>query len=403
MGPDKTISINGAGIAGLTLALALAKFGFRVVIAEQHHEISQFGAGLQISPNARRVLNELGLDKALCAHSFEPEGIDIFRHGKPDPLSQVTLGQFAKDRYDGTPYAVMHRADLAQQLYKATKAFPNIEILFGATQTRVEDLGDAVSVIIERDGKPSYPLTARAHLGADGVRSVTRTDVLGGKPPQYTGYVAWRAMANIEQLSGILSTERTSLFWGPDYHMVVYPLQQRKQFNIVLVTEFSLPLEDSDTPEISNKSLRKNNRLSSIMESISDPWTAWPLFGVKTNTWYKGNVAILGDAAHAMLPFQAQGAAMSIEDAGLLAAILASETDNATAFGKWQNLRQPRANKVQDQSQKNAFVFHMSPPLSWGRDAVVSAKSAQGHLERLDWIYAHDPFEGLVGPQALTN
>ncbi len=157
MGPDKTISINGAGIAGLTLALALAKLGFRVVIAEQSREISQFGAGLQVSPNARRVLNELGLNEVIAAHSFEPAGIDIYRHGKSAPLSKVTLGQFSKERYAGTPYAVMHRADLAEQLYKATKAFPNIEILFGVTQTRVEDLGDGVSVIIEREGKASYP------------------------------------------------------------------------------------------------------------------------------------------------------------------------------------------------------------------------------------------------------
>ncbi len=108
----------------------------------------------------------------------------------------------------------MHRADLAKQLYKATKAFPNIEILFGVTKTRVEDLGDAVSVIIEREGKPSYPLTARAHIGADGVRSVTRIDSLGGQRPQYSGYVAWRAMADLEQLGALLPKDRTSLFWG---------------------------------------------------------------------------------------------------------------------------------------------------------------------------------------------
>jgi len=403
MGPDKTISINGAGIAGLTLALALAKFGFRVVIAEQHKEISQFGAGLQVSPNARRVLNQLGLNDAIAAHSFEPNGIDIYRHGKSEPLSQITLGQFAKDRYDGTPYAVMHRADLAQQLYKATKSFPSIEILFGVTDTRVEDLGEAVSVIIERDGKPSYPLTARAHIGADGVRSVTRTGILNGKPPQYSGYVAWRAMADFEQLGKILPKDRSALFWGPDYHMVVYPLPKRDQFNVVLVTEFALPLEETDTPAISNKSLSKNKLLSSIMDSISDPWTAWPLFSVKTDTWHKGNVAMLGDAAHAMLPFQAQGAAMSIEDAGSLATMLASETDNAKAFNKWQNLRQSRVNKVQDQSQKNGFVFHMSPPLSWGRDAVVARKSAKAHLERLDWIYEHDAFEGIAGINSTTQ
>ena len=139
------------------------------------------------------------------------------------------------------------------------------------------------------------------------------------------------------------------------------------------------------------------------MESISEPWTAWPLFNVKTDTWFKGNVAILGDAAHAMLPFQAQGAAMSIEDAGLLATILASETNNAIAFGKWQNLRQPRANRVQDQSQRNGFVFHMSPPLSWARDAVVAGKTAEGHLERLDWIYAHDAFEGMLISKSPKN
>ncbi|MGJ8527721.1 FAD-dependent monooxygenase [Maritalea sp.] len=398
MSPNKAISINGAGIAGLTLAIALAKFGFRVVVAEQQSEISEFGAGLQISPNARRALNALGLSELIGEKSFEPAGIDIYSHGKPNPIAEVTLGKFAADRYDGTPYAVMHRADLAQQLYKATKSFPNIEVLFGVTNTRVEDIGDGVSVIIEREGHSPYPVTARAHIGADGVRSHTRIDMLGGKRPQYSGYVAWRAMADFDQLSKIVSTERSSLFWGPDYHMVVYPLAERKQFNVALFTEFSLPLEDSDTPEISNKSLRKNSILARILESISDPWTAWPLFSVKTSTWYKGNVAILGDAAHAMLPFQAQGAAMAIEDAALLAAIFASDADNKTAFEKWQSLRKPRADAIQDVSQKNAYIFHLSPPLSWGRDFVVSGKNADAHLKRLDWIYKHDPFEGMVGP-----
>lgn len=393
---EKTISINGAGIAGLTLALALAKFGFRVVIAEQNTKISEFGAGLQISPNARRVLNACGLDEQITAHSFAAEGIDIYRHGKTEPLAKVTLGTFAKKRYDEVPYAVMHRADLAEQLFLATKKFPNIEVLFGVTSTEVEDQADGVSVIIHRDGMPPYPLTARAHIGADGVRSQTRIDLLGGQKPAYSGYVAWRAMADLSKMKDLVSAERTSLFWGPDYHLVVYPLVRRQQFNVALFTEFALPLQDDDTPEISNKSLNKNKLLSSIMESISDDWTAWPLFSVDHANWHKGNIAILGDAAHAMLPFQAQGAAMAIEDAGLLATILAVESDNETAFSKWQKLRQPRVKKVQETSQKNGFVFHMSPPMSWARDAVVSRLSGDGHLERLDWIYAHDPFEGML-------
>ena len=396
MSHEKTITINGAGIGGLTLAIALAKFGFRVVVAEQQSAISEFGAGIQVSSNARRVLNAIGLSDQITANSFEPNGIDIYRHGKETPLTSITLGKFATDRYDGVPYSVMHRADLAEQLFQATKKFPNIEILFGVTATRVEDSVDGVSVVIEREGKPSFPVTARAHIGADGVRSATRIEQLGGQKPEYTGYVAWRGMADFEKLGKLLSAEKTSLFWGPDYHMVVYPLAQRQQFNVALFTEFALPLQDDDTPEISNKSLSKNKLLSSIMDSISAPWTAWPLFGVHTDKWYQGNVAILGDAAHAMLPFQAQGAAMAIEDAGLLAAVMAASSDNKTAFSQWQNLRQPRATKVQDVSQKNGFVFHMTPPMSWARDAVVAGKSPTAHLERLDWLYAHDPFEGML-------
>ena len=130
--------------------------------------------------------------------------------------------------------------------------------------------------------------------------------------------------------------------------MVVYPLAQRQQFNVALFTEFALPLQDDDTPEISNKSLSKNKLLSSIMDSISAPGTAWPLFGVRTDKWYQGNVAILGDAAHAMLPFQAQGAAMAIEDAGLLAAVMAASSDNKTAFSQWQK----SASATRDQSPR---------------------------------------------------
>ena len=391
MGASRTIYIAGAGIAGLTLALGLAKFGLSVVVLERNRGISEFGAGLQISPNARKVLDRLGLGEAIAQKSFAPQGIDIFPDGRDIPLQTLTLGTGIADRF-GAPYAVMHRADLVEILHAAAKRFANIDVVFGVSDIAVQTEGTLSVTASEPDGKTrrAQPF---AFIGADGVRSVTRTGSFGGPEARYTGKVAWRALAAPEKLAKILDLRRTSLLLGSRFHLVVYPLPHRNAVNLALFTQESetdLAVLDQRAPRVNPGG---NRRLAAILEAVGKGWTPWVLSTVTTKTWHKGAIGLVGDAAHAMLPFQAQGAAMAIEDAAILAPLLAASPGAEHAFTRFAALRQERVRRVQEVSRSNGKIFHMPFPLSLARNAVIGMEGPRGHFRRLDWLYGYDPGE----------
>jgi salicylate hydroxylase len=232
-GAGRTIYVAGAGIAGLTLALALAKFGTTVVLLERNKSIQEVGAGLQISPNARRILNQLGLERQLQQRAFEPKGIEVYPFRAKQPLVTLQLGSAMSERF-GAPYAVMHRADLADALYRACKRFANIDILFGVRTFDVVSHSRGISVIVDEAQGLARSTSAFAFVGADGVHSHTRTGVIGGPPAAYSGGVAWRTTLPMSALEKVISTNHVSLLMGPGYHAVCYPLPHRQQFNIAL-------------------------------------------------------------------------------------------------------------------------------------------------------------------------
>ncbi len=392
-GNGRTVYIAGAGIAGMTLALALAKFGATVVVLERHPRVQEVGAGLQVSPNARHVLNRLGLDKALAAAAFEPEGIDIYPHGARRPLVTLELGRILRERF-GAPYVVMHRADLAEALHRACKRFANIDMLFGVRAYDVVSHARGVSVTVdEADGK-SRSARAFAFIGADGVNSRTRTDVLMGPPANYTGMVAWRITLGQSVLAGLLSAGRTSLLWGPGLHAVSYPLPYRQQTNLVLFMKARQEDAFGDAPPRAPRLPRQvlgNGLLDQITQAAGEEWAYWPLSTVTTPAWSEGGVGLIGDAAHAMYPFQAQGAVMAIEDAAVLAPLLMTEDDAASALRRYESIRRPRVGRVQELSKSNGFAFHLEWPFSLARDMVVKSQGTRGHLERLAWLYGYDP------------
>lgn len=392
MGAPRTVYIAGAGIAGLTLALALAKFGLHVVVLERNASISEFGAGLQISANARKVLDSLGLSEAIAARSFAPEGIDIFPDGREKPFQTLTLGKAINARF-GAPYAVMHRADLVDALHAAAKRFANIDIVFSVADFALERSGNGLTVSAqEPDGKirKAKPF---AFVGADGVRSATRTRYLGGPAARYTGKVAWRALVAPEALSDVLDLERTSLLLNPRFHLVVYPLPHRNAVNLALFTqekERDLSVLDQRSPRIKSS---EDRRLTRILDSVGEGWTPWVLSSVETPLWHDGPIGLIGDAAHAMLPFQAQGAAMGIEDAAVLAPLLAASPTAEHAFSRFASLRQDRVKRVQQVSARNGRIFHMGFPFSVARNTIIRAEGPQGHFRRLDWLYGYDAIQ----------
>lgn len=390
-GSGRTFYIAGAGISGLTLALALAKFGATVVVVERSAAISEFGAGLQISPNARKVLNSLGLDDALTARSLEPTGIDVYPYRRSKPLVTMELGAAMRAEF-GAAYAVMHRADLADALYLACRRFANIDILFGVRNWDVISHARGITVSVEEASGQTRTGRGHAFIGADGVHSHTRMGILGGPAARYGNRVAWRTLVPFDSVADQIALDRVSVFFAPDFHLVCYPLPHRQQVNLALFSEVTNRGNLDNGPALP-MALRHSPRIDALRAAAADSWTAWPLYTVRTPSWHGGNIGIVGDAAHAMVPFQAQGAAMGIEDAAVLAPLLIAEASGETAFAKYAQKRQRRAARVADISASNGRVFHMRWPFSLARNMVIRLQGSRGHLRRLAWLYGHEAQE----------
>lgn len=391
-GAGRTIYVAGAGIAGLTLALALAKFGATVVVLERHKSIQEVGAGLQVSPNARRILNQLGLDRQIQAKSFEPTGIDVFPFRARAPLTTLTLGAVMKERF-GAAYSVMHRADLADILFRACKRFASIEILFGVRSFDAVSHARGVSVVIDEATGSARSTTGFAFVGADGVNSRTRTAIVGGPAAVYSGSIAWRTTLSAASLAAVVPPDRVTLLMAPGYHAVCYPLPHRNQTNVALFAREKEELAFGPTPPKEPHlpwTLLRSRHFDAIEAAAKGAWGYWPMSTVETDTWYLGGVGLVGDAAHAMLPHQAQGAAMAIEDAAILAPLLMTEPTAEAAFARYAAMRQERVERVRRLSRSNGVAFHMEWPFTLGRDAVIAAQGASGHLNRLAWLYGYD-------------
>ncbi len=382
-GTGRSYIIAGAGISGLTLALTLAKFGATVVVLERNNSIQEAGAGLQISPNARRILDRLGLSEALSTIGLVPEALDTYRSGETRPFFSMQLGALMEEHF-GAPYAVMHRADLADALYKASRRFANIDIMFGVRHWDVATHARGVTVAIDDASGLSRTTRANAFIGADGVHSLTRRHFLGGPDAQFGGRVAWRTLIPAESAQNLIARDRVSVFFGGGHHLVCYPLPHRGQVNLALF----LPGEAKENPK--SPTLKGRGTFGALLSAAGENWTPWPLYTVKTSIWHRNNIGILGDAAHAMVPFQAQGAAMGIEDAATLGPLLIDCDEPEDAFARYAKARQARVDRVANLSASNGRIFHMKWPFSAARDAVMRAQGPRGHLGRLGWIYSHD-------------
>ena len=376
--------IAGAGIAGLTLALTLAKFGATVVVLERNTTLQEAGAGLQISPNARRVLDRLGLSLPIEQFALEPRALDTYRHGQSTPFFSMEFGPIMEQRF-GAPYAVMHRADLADALYKATRRFANIDIIFGVRNWDVVSHARGVTVAVDEANGQTRTTRAGAFIGADGVHSQTRRQVLEGPEAVFGGRIAWRTLVSTDSVAGQVASDCVSVFFAAGYHLVCYPLPHRRQVNLALF------LPGKPGPEPRRPALQGKGALGVLLAAAGSSWTPWPLYTVETKTWHRQNIVILGDAAHAMVPFQAQGAAMGIEDAAVLGPLLIEKSEPESAFARYAAIRQERVERVARLSASNGRIFHMGWPLSMARDTVMQMQGPRAHLDRLRWIYGYDP------------
>lgn len=396
----RTVVIAGAGIGGLTAALALAARGFRVLVIETAERLEEAGAGLQLSPNATRILIGLGLHERLSARALIPEAVSIMsvRHG--GEICRLPLGEAAASRA-GAPYWVMHRADLQAALLEQVHDHPGIELRLGAN---AEDAAAyATGANAEVCGGTTRPQeTAWALIGADGVWSALRRRLFPEATALFSGLIAWRGTVETAQLPHDMAAPRIQLWMGPDAHLVTYPMSGGRRINLVAVVPggWTEPGWSAvgDAAEIQRAFAQASwPQPARLMIDAVDHWRKWALFTMPPMAaWHRDSTALLGDAAHAMLPFAAQGAGMAIEDAAILARCLGEAANGnaesvASALARYAGLRRARVARMQDTAQLNGRIYHLRGVAASARDLAIRAMGPQRMLARQDWIYSWRP------------
>jgi salicylate hydroxylase len=379
----------------LTASLALARQGFRVIVLEKAERLEETGAGLQLSPNASRVLIDLGLQPRLAARAVTPEAISIMSAHDGGEIARLPLGEAASLRA-GAPYWVVHRADLQAALQAEVSDHPDIELRLGCQFEDVTTHAKGLTVV-QRCGTTRNQELAMALVGADGIWSTVRQHLFPQAQPQFSGLIAWRGTLEATQLPREYASRRVQLWMGPNAHLVAYPISGARQINIVAVVPGTWNRPGWSAPGDGNE-LR--NVFSSptwpgparMMIGAVDGWRKFALFTLPDGgEWTKGAVALLGDAAHAMLPFAAQGAGMAIEDAAVLAGCLAGLGENPddipAALKRYGRLRRSRVARVQRAARRQGRIYHLAGPAAFARDLAIRAMGAQRVLARQDWIY----------------
>lgn len=400
MALSRTIVIAGAGIGGLTAALALAARGFRIVVLEKAERLEEVGAGLQLSPNASRVLVELGLTERLKLRAVTPEAVSIMSARAGGELLRMPLGEAASARA-GAPYWVVHRADLQSALAGAVADHPDIDLKLGATFEDVAPHAKGLTVV-HRSGTIRRSDLASALIGADGIWSTVRQHLFPEVQPRFSGLIAWRGTLDATQLPKDYAARRVQLWMGPNAHLVAYPIAGGRQVNVVAVLPGTWNRPGWSTPGEHREVMdafaapRWPPQARMLLAAV-DSWRKWALFGVPDGCpWSEGPVALLGDAVHAMLPFAAQGAGMAIEDAAVLARHLSLEAAGSTrgiaaALTQYGRARQARVRRVQQTARQQGRIYHLGGPLAFARDLAIRALGPERMLARQDWIYGWRP------------
>ena len=383
------IVIAGGGIGGLACALALAIKGFKAIVLEQAHAFGEIGAGIQLAPNAWSALDALKVGELVKKEAVFIERLLMMDGITGESVIDIPLDERFRERY-GNPYAVTHRADIHAALLDGCKARPDrIELRTESRVSRFQIEGEGVTV--EIDGKPR--IAASALVGCDGWHSAVREQIVGDGEPPVSGHLCYRAVLAVEDMPRDLRWPAATLWAGPNTHIVHYPLRGWKLFNLVatVVREQAGKGYNEEAPpeEVLPLFIRNCDKPLSILR-VPKSFKRWMLrFRDPVENWTQGPVTLLGDAAHLMLQYFAQGAAQSMEDAIALAtAADAADGDFTAAFQRYQAMRLVRASRVQISSQLLGLLYHASGAARLVRNDLYQGRPAERYYDALDWIFS---------------
>lgn len=385
--------IVGGGIGGLATALACTRVGWQARLYEQARQFSEVGAGIQLGPNATRILADWGLDRALAGVAAFPQQLRVRSGVDGRELGRLRLGSSFAARY-GAPYAAVHRADLQGLLLEAVRD-AGVQLKLSSPVTGVLPSADAVGLRLDGD----YGVEGDALVGADGLWSVVRSQVYSDGAPAFTGHVAYRAIAEQRDLPEALRSPDVSVWLGPRMHLVSYPVRGGDQLNVVVLVEGTVPAsaaQEWDQAAVAAELQATLGPLCTPLRDLVQAMPAWRLWALhdrppmdSADEMVRGRVVLLGDAAHPMRPYFAQGAGMAIEDAAGLARALSpvagAGIDVPLALRRYALDRWQRGARVQALSRRNGRVFHATGLVRWGRD--LSLRLLGEKLLDQPWLY----------------
>ena len=387
----KNLVVAGGGIGGLAAALACARRGWHVDLLEQNEAFGEFGAGIQLSPNVVRVLQRWGVGDALASVAAYPRQLEVRNARSADLLAVLPMGKTILQSY-GAPYVTIARADLQDLLLDAVRSIPEVQLHLASRAISCSHDGTEVRVQTVLDQE----FAASALVAADGVWSKLRTYVVAhDTAPRVTGHLAFRAMLRQSDLPEALRSDVVTAWMGPKYHVVQYPVRGGDWMNVVAIVQGKVQGDpkvwdhSANAAELRTRLADAGRPLQALVQAI-DHWRLWPLSDrppmQSAAQHAKGRIALLGDAAHPMRPYLAQGAGMAIEDAHALAACLDECPDDVPeALQRYALRRWQRNARVQQRAIRNGEIFHMRGLMAIGRD--LSLRLLGARLLDVPWLY----------------